>query len=277
MMQNEEKIKALIELIDKEPSRSQELMAQLAQIIKKAPGQFKNVIKTNFGGAAPGYVKDIIGSIHRESLAMPFKWYFGRRNPELMQAVLLTAKFINPGVKEEVLLAPFNTLKESMAAQLDGGFDIFSKAGFFETFLFGELGFKLESLSTDARLLSLPDMIKRRKASPFAMAVLYALLAAGFDIWVDVIDVGGKPIVRFRDNITFEPVYIDIAAGGRFVSEDECHIYASSCGSDWDPAVLKPMDNKQALKRLLANLVYVYSKENGKAADMLRGFLRAAG
>ena len=48
-MINRNKIKALIDLIDKEPELKPQLQASLARIIREEPLQFKNVIEENFG------------------------------------------------------------------------------------------------------------------------------------------------------------------------------------------------------------------------------------
>lgn len=275
-MSSEENIKALLELLSKEPRRSTELSAELARIIKDQPREFKNVINSSYGGSAPAFVADIITAVQREALAMPFKWYFNKHSPDLISGLILLAKFITPGIKDADIIAPLNTFKAKLAQDMDGSFDIFHKAEIFERIIFGAFSFKLESLGANARLLSLPDMVRRRRTTVFSMAALYALLAADFDIWADITDIAGKPVVRLRDGATFEPVYIDITAKGRFVGEDDCHIYAAGNGGEWNPAVIKPMSNKQIIKRLLTNLIYVYAKTDITAADILRRILKAA-
>jgi hypothetical protein len=274
-MQSEEQIKALIELIEKEPRRSPRLMAELAQIIRTSPRQFRRVV-ASCGGAVPPFVAEIINNIRREALAMPLKWYFGKHSPALMPAVVLAAKFVNPGIADEAITAPFEALLQAIAPTMEEGGDIAAKAALLGDNIFGSFNFKAESLNDDARLLSLPDIINRRRAAPLCLAVLYALLAPHFEIWADIIDARGKPVVRLRDAATFEPVYVDVCARGRFAGEGDCHIYASSRGRGWDGSSVVAFTNKQILRRLLANLLYVYSKRESPAADLLRGFLKSA-
>ena len=275
-MSGEENIKALMDLLAKEPQRSAELKAQLARIIKDRPREFNNVINTSYGGAPPDFVAAIITAAAREALATPFKWYFGKHSPDLLSGLVLIARFINPGIKDEDITAPLNIFKQKLAQDMDGSFDIFHKAEVFEHMIFGAFSFKLESLGQNAKLLSLPDMVRRRRASAFSMAALYALLAADFDIWADITEAAGKPIVRLRDSATFEPVYIDITANGRFVGESDCAIYAAGRGGEWDPSAIQPLSNKQIIKRLLTNLVYVYSKSDNATADILRQIIKSS-
>jgi regulator of sirC expression with transglutaminase-like and TPR domain len=275
-MQNEEQIKALIELIEKEPGCSPRLMAELARIIRTSPQQFRRVMAASYGGSPPSFVAETVNNIRREALAMPFKWYFGRHSPALMPAIILIAKFVNPGITDEAAVASFEALLQDISPTIEEGGDIAAKAAQLGDNIFGSFNFKAESLGCDARLLSLPDIINRRRATPLCMAVLYALLAPHFEIWADIIDVHGKPVVRLRDAATFEPVYVDVCAGGRFAGEGDCHIYASSRGREWDASSVSALTNKQILRRLLTNLIYVYSKQEGPAADLLRGFLKSA-
>ena len=275
-MQSEEQIKALIELIEKEPSPAPRLMAQLAQIIRSSPQQFRRVMAASYGCAAPPFVAQTVNNIRREALAMPFKWYFGKHSPALMPAAVLAAKFVNPGISDEAITAPFEALLRDIAPTMEEGGDITAKAAALGDNIFGSFNFKSESLGADAMLLSLPDIISRRRATPLCLAVLYALLAPHFEIWADIIDSRGKPVVRLRDSATFEPVYVDVCARGCFAGEGDCHIYASSRGREWDGSCVAALTNKQILRRLLANLIYVYSKQEGRAADLLRGFLKSA-
>lgn len=259
-MYTENRIKALIELIGKEPQMQGQLKAQLARVIKEQPQEFKAFISASYGGQPPLCVREVLNTVRREALKQPFAWYFEAQNPTLLEGIVLIAKFINPNMKEEDILKSFKLLYNNLRGVLDSSYDIFHKAEIFETFIFNDYKFKLESLNADARLLSLPDIVQRRKAAAFPMAVLYAMLAEGFDIKAEITDIAGKPIVIFRDKFTLEPVYIDIISSGQFVSEDECHIYAASRGLNWDSSVVKPLSNKQIIKRLLNNLVYVLSR-----------------
>ena len=270
-MQNEDQIKALLELINKEPAKVAALTEKLAQLIKAQPQAARRALAQVYGEKTPLFISDIINNIHREELEKPFAWYFGKHNPELLPGAVLIARFINPGAESGAITAPFEDLKNKLAAQLDNAPDIQAKAEVFESFIFGALRFKLENLTADAGLLSLPDIIKTRKTTVFAMAVLYTLLARALDMWADICDAGGKPVVRLRDSATFEPVYVDISARGRHADEAECYAQAASRGQDWDGSAIEPMDNKQIIKRLLANLIYVYSRGEGAAqTEVLR-------
>lgn len=282
-MSQENKIKALIELIGKEPSMRPQLKARLAQVIKEQPNEFKAFISASYGTQVPLCVKEVINSLHREALKQYFTWFFEAKNPQLIDGVMLVAKFLNPGMKDADILKSFKQLYEQLNTYLDSSYDVFHKAEVFERFIFTDNNFKLESLAADPKLLSLPDIVQRRRATGFSMAVLYALLAEGFDVKASITDIAGKPIVVFVDTFTAEPVYIDVISNGQFVSEEECHIYAASRGLKWDSSAVTPLSNKQIVKRLLNNLIYVFGRAglepqtyDAAGLELVRQYLKTA-
>lgn len=260
------KIKALIDLMDKDPELKPKLQATLARFIKEEPLQFKNVIEESFGAAVPGYIRDIVLNIKREELLSHFKAYFEVKNPSLLKGFALIARFINPQLSQKAVLDKFGLLHKSLAVRMDAGFDVFHKAEVMSQFFFIGGDYRLESLSAGPRTLSLPDIIACGGASSFAMAALYCCCAECFDVKADMFDAGGKVMIRLRDKYSYEPVYVDVFAGGRFVGEDECSIYASARGFAWSGAFISPMSSKQVIKRFLANLIYIYSKSGDEAA-----------
>lgn len=260
------KIKALIDLMDKEPELKPKLQATLARFIKEEPLQFKNVIEESFGADVPGYIRDIVLNIKREELLAHFKAYFEVKNPSLLKGFALIARFINPQLTQKAVLDQFELLHKSLSTYMDAGFDVFHKAEVMSQYFFINGGYRLESLSSGPKVVSLPDIISCGGASSFAMAALYCCCAECFDLKADMFDAGGKVMIRLRDKYSYEPVYVDVFAGGRFVGEDECSIYASARGFAWSGAFISPMSSKQVIKRFLANLIYVYSKSGDEAA-----------
>ena len=256
-MINRNKIKALIDLIDKEPQLKTKLQASLARIIKEEPLQFKNVIEENFGTNVPQYIKDMVVNIKRDELIPAFEHYFSVKNPSLLNGFALIGRLVNPYMSQKQVLAKFDILQRKFACHIDKSFDIYHKTQLLSDLFFVEWDYRIESLNAGAKTVSLPDIVSNRRASSFAMAVLYCCCAECFDIKATVFDTGGKVMIRLRDKYSYEPVYVDIFAGGRFVGEDECNIYAAAHGFVWNSAMISALDNKQIIKRFLANLIYI--------------------
>lgn len=270
-MINRNKIKALIDLIDKEPELKPQLQASLARIIREEPLQFKNVIEENFGTNVPEYIKEMVINIKRDELLPAFGHYFNLKNPSLLNGFVLIAKLVNPYLSQKQILSKLEILQKQLACHIDRSFDIYHKTQLLSDLFFVEWDYRLESLNAGAKTVSLPDIISSRRASSFAMAVLYCCCAEYFDIKADMFDAGGKVMIRLRDKYSYEPVYVDIFAGGRFVGEDECNIYAAAHGFKWSGIMIVPLNSKQIIKRFLGNLIYIYSKSSaGGTVDTVR-------
>ncbi len=269
-------IRALIDLLSSDPEGCFALRQQLALVIKSQPVQFREVISSDFGGALPAVVSDVLNNLHREGVLKQLDALFAKPNPDLLEGLVLINRFIDINIKEGEVLSQFNLLVSELAYSIDGSFDIFHKAEIFRTFLFEDFSFKLESLSGNDRLLCLADAVRRRKCSSLMMAALYITLAQKFDIEAFVSYAQGKPVVCFKDKLSLEPVFIDITAKGRFVSEEECHSYAAARGFDFDARNITAQSIRQVLRRLISNLIFVYSqgKNNSAAAAALRKYVK---
>lgn len=276
-MINRNKIKALIDLIDKEPELKPQLQASLARIIREEPLQFKNVIEENFGTNVPNYIKDMVVNIKREEIIPSFEHYFKLKNPDLLSGFILIARLVNPYLSQKQVLNKFEVLRKELSFSIDRNYDIFHKAQLLSDLFFVEWDYRLESLNAGVRTVSLPDIIVNRRASSFAMAVLYCCCAECFDAKAEIFDAGGKVMIRLRDKYSYEPVYVDVFAGGRFVGEDECNIYAAAHGFTWNGSLINALTSKQIIKRFLSNLIYSYSKNgSGDALGAIRKCLAAA-
>jgi len=272
----EDKIKALVDLINKEPKAR--LQEELVKVIRSNPGLFSRFLAKHYGAGTllPRCVRDALSCVKRENLQKHFAWFFDRRNPPLSDGILLTARFLNPHGKDQDLLKNFNALKEHILEEIEPAMDTFGYAACFEQVFFKDFNFQLVALCSDERILSLPDMIQRRRATPFGMAVLYLLLAQAADIEAKIIDMGGKPVVVFGGGEGIgEEVYVDISARGAFVSQSECHIYAATRAVKWQPSLMKPLTSKQIIKRLLNNLVFIYSKARSEGGTFTAADLKS--
>ena len=276
-MINGNKIKALISLMDKEPALKPRLQAALVQMIKEEPLKFKTALEESYGFAVPGYIKDILVNIKREEAAEEIKAYSRAGAPSLLKGMFLIARIINPYADIKEISDKFDLVRKDLSAELDCGFDIFHKAEALSRYFFVKERYRLESLTCGVKVLSLPDIIAERRGSSFAIASLYCCAASLFEVKADIFDNGGKVMVRLRDKYSYEPVYVDVFAGGSFVGEDECGIYAAARGFSWSGALITPLTNKQIIRRFLANLIYVYSKNGDESAlSILRNCLTRA-
>ncbi len=275
-MLNPGNIKALIDLLATQPKHEGELKKQLAQIIKQQPADFKSVVASSYAGGLPAPVSQVLEALRVEGFKEKFDNYFKLPNPSLLDGVILLNLLLDQTANDALTRAAFNALGKQIALTPDISFDIFHKAEVFQNFFFAEHAFSLETLSSDDKPLRLYDCLTTRRATSFMLGVIYTLLARALNINADLCQNNGRGVVRFSDSFSAEPVYIDIAARGQFVSEEDCHSYAMRRGAQFDPKTIIPMDNKQIIKRLMGNIIFVCARAQTKRdiADLLRGYIK---
>jgi len=157
-----------------------------------------------------------------------------------------------PALKKGELDLLFNLLCEEISPYLQETSSPEEKAEIFRLVLFDKLHFKVESL-TDEKQLSLKEVIRTRKTTPMFMGVLYLLLAQNFNTPAFLALSKGKIIVCFSREYNFRGVYIEITKKCTFTTDTALY------------SPLQTLSNKQIIKYLLSNLVYLYTKQNADA------------
>ncbi len=190
----------------------------------------------------------------QDKLDLLFKDYFALYNPPLSKGVALLELLLNPTLKKGELDLVFNLLCGEIAPYLQDISSTEEKAEIFRLVLFDKLKFKIESL-TDDKQLSLKQTVRLRSTTPMFMGVLYLLLAHNFNTPAFLGLSGGKIFVCFEKEYNFPNVYIEINSNGNFTTESEQYARGINLS-------LQTLNNKQIIKYLLSNLIYLYTKQN---------------
>ena len=192
-----------------------------------------------------------------DKLNLLFKDYFALYTPPLSKGVALLEILLNPTLKKGELDLVFNLLCGEIAPYLQDISSTEEKAEVFRLVLFDKLKFKIENL-TDDKQLSLKHTVRLRSTTPMFMGVLYLLLAHNFNTPAFLGLSGGKIFVYFEKEYNFPNIYIEINNNGSFTTESEQYARGINLS-------LQTLNNKQIIRYLLSNLIYLYTKQN--AAD----------
>ncbi len=189
-----------------------------------------------------------------EKLNLLFKDYFSLYNPPLSKGVALLEILLNPTLKKGELDLVFNLLCGEIAPYLQDISSTEEKAEVFRLVLFDKLKFKINGLNEEKQL-SLKQVIRARNTTPMFMGVLYLLLAHNFNTPAFLGLSGGKIFICFEKEYNFPNVYIEINNNGTFTTESEQYARGINL-------TLQKLNNKQIIKYLLSNLIYLYTKQN---------------
>ena len=190
-------------------------------------------------------------------LNLLFKDYFGLYSPSLSKGVALLGMLIDPSLKKGELDLVFNLLCEEIFPYLQDDSSTEEKAEIFRLVLFDKLKFKVTGLNSETQL-SLKQTLRTRSTTPMFMGVLYLLLAQNFNTPAFLALNKGQIIVCFEKEYNFPNVYIGVNSSGIFTTDTE--LAARGIKQD-----LHILNNKQIIKYLLSNLIYLYTKQNAAA------------
>lgn len=253
-MPNENEIKAIFSLLKTEPTHKEKLLKSLVDFYKKDP-EYVHALAIRYYGTLPPEIAALFKQ-EEYGIKEEIKKFLNFKNPDLLEGLILIARAINPKVSREEILAVFNIAREDFDKIIDSSFEVSQKAQTLQTFFFKTMNFEIVNLSKQPDLLNLPQIFKNQKTTAFVMAVIYLIFIYPYEVKGDIIEADNKIIVRLKDSFSQEPVYIDIADKGAFVSESDCDMYAAGNFITWDSKNLTSMTNQAIFKRLLANLVY---------------------
>ena len=259
-MPKDNEIKAIFSLLESEPSRREQLLKSLADFYKQNPHEVYALAKEYYG-VLPSYIKEIFQT-NKNNFKEEINHFLNLKNPDLLESLVLLARIINPQAAKEQILELFDLAREDFDEIMDSSFDISQKAQVLKTFFFETMQFEVESLSKQKALLNLPEIFKTQKTTPLVMAVIYLIFIYPYEVKADIIEGENKIIVRLRDTFSLEPVYVDVYNKGRFVSEEECDMYAAGNFIKWNSKNLIPLTNSDIFKRLLAGLIYTSKRED---------------
>jgi len=249
---NENEIKAIFSLLQSEPDHKEQLIKSLSEFYNKKPRLVYALALEYFGVLPPELVK--IFKENKNDLQTDINKYLNLKNPSLLEGLILLAKIINPESNKEEILELFNLAREEFDKVMDSSFEVIQKAQVLQIFFFETLGFKLENSPKQSNALNLPEVFKNFKTTPLFMAVLYLIFIYPYEVKADIFETENKMIVRLRDAFSLEPVYIDIAQKGHFVSEEDCDVYAAGNFIKWDSKNIIPLTKIEIFKSLLKSL-----------------------
>ena len=175
----------------------------------------------------------------------------------LDRAALELAAIQFPGLDATPSLARLNELAAQLGDRLrnfNDGREFVEKA---QSFLFGELGFHgNEQDFFDPLNSCLNQVLERRTGIPISLAVMYMEIARRLHMPVFGIGLPRHFVLEYNDGNY--ATYIDPFHGGRPISPRDCFNLAGATVAD--PALLRRVNHKQILMRMLQNLDHAYAR-----------------
>jgi regulator of sirC expression with transglutaminase-like and TPR domain len=179
---------------------------------------------------------------------------------DLAQAALLYARDAYPDLDPALYLKQLDEWAEDIRSDIATSIDPIATLN---RFLFDDLHFQgNRRFYSDPRNSYLNQVIDRRLGLPITLSVLYIEIARRVGLHIDGVGLPGHFIVRHLDRAGVR--YIDPFYQGRLLAENDCRnlvVDLSNGALEFQPTMLKPVDTRQILARMLRNLKNAYVQE----------------
>lgn len=175
----------------------------------------------------------------------------------LARAALLIARGERPDLDVDEYERRIQSVASTLEERLRGALRLDERVDAAGALLFDELGFRNDAGEyAHPRNLMLDQVIDRRAGIPITLAIVYQEVCQRAGINARAVGLPGQVVARL-DVPEGEPIFIEVAAGGRRLSAEDCReivrrIYGRRTA--FRDSFLEPITPRQVLQRLLHNL-----------------------
>jgi hypothetical protein len=191
---------------------------------------------------------------------------------DIESASWVLARVLLPGVRIDPARRQLDDWALELRRRLAPGASARRNVQTMATFLGSELGFRGDADNYYRVENSvLPRVIETRTGIPISLTLLYQLVADRAGVTVDGVNFPGHFLARHED-VLFDPF-----EGGTIVDLDYCETMLQRQELSLQPAHLHRANPRAMLRRILANLLYIFQNEEDQAANAARcaGWIRA--
>ncbi len=219
------------------------------------------------------HVYEILGQIDAKAAQAELS-EFCREFPDhggvdaLEYAALLLARILSPGTEVEPIRRRFDEWGEQLAQRIEGlEYDdeiVSAVSDFFgkELNLHGD---KEEYYHVRNSLL--PEVVLSRVGIPLSLALIYMIVAERAGLVIEGVSFPGHFLVRLGDTL------LDPFERGAVITPTEGAAILARQNLPMEPDYFEPAPPRAILRRMLANLLYLYRSSDAKVADTLEGWM----
>jgi len=186
----------------------------------------------------------------------------------LEYASFLLARAVAPGADVEGTRRQLDEWGAALAKRLPSAKTSAARVKLVTDFLGGELGFHGNADDYyNVRNSLLPEVVKSRVGLPITLALVYLFTGARAGITIEGISFPGHFLIRFDE------VLLDPFERGQVLSLADCAAILTRQNLAVDADYFEPAPARAILRRMLANLLYLYQSEDKKLAAILEGWM----
>ena len=229
-------------------------------------------------------------------IEMRIKGWMSDNQEDLLEGVLIVAKYQYPDLDEVEIRHEFTKLRQDIWLELSESLTAFEKVNIINHILFEVHGFAGNKNNFHSPKNSfINTVLESRSGNPLSLSIVYMILAQSLDIPVYGVNLPNHFILAYKDELDImeeleefqvdgNPTddvlfYINPFGNGAILHKTQIDNFLRHLNLDPEPKYYIPCQNRDIVKRLFTNLVYAYQKlgytdkadEVIKIANVLKG------
>ncbi|HAZ66440.1 MAG TPA: hypothetical protein DCY41_06765 [Opitutae bacterium] len=209
-----------------------------------------------------GPARDLLRRLRTpEAASLAFLAIARDRDANVEDGLLYLERIIDPSLPDNALRDDLDKLGERARGLLVSPSDIRSRLRTLSRVIFGEKGYRgAEEGIGDPENTLLSHALKTKRGNPFALSLLYLLVARRGGLELCPVDLPGRFMVGYF-NQKDDPIYVDCFAGGSFRTPDELRLALRENDLPDDNELLGPTDTRTTLARACRILGTQYAEK----------------
>jgi regulator of sirC expression with transglutaminase-like and TPR domain len=267
-------IEALVTLLGRE-SKSSNLTIIRSRLLEAGAAALPYLERTRVSNDDEEPAGAMALEIRRRMLGADWLRWASISDVDLEAGALLIDRFGDPLRDHVPVRCALDDLATELGRRLDGVSRPKPTIEILTSYLFDEAGLRGNTDDyEDPENSYLSRVVERKLGIPVSLSVVMLLVARRLRLPLVGIGMPGHFIVRY--GASESGPYLDAFGRGKVLTRDECVEWLRASGFEFEPRMLRPVDSRQIVARMLRNLVAVFSKR-GAAAEVaiLSQYLRA--
>ena len=220
------------------------------------------------------HVREVLADIDAREALVEFT-EFCREFPDhgdtdaLEYAVFLLARAISPGAEVETARRNLDTWAETLSERAKGASTAEERVAAMADFFGRELGFHGDSdryYCVENSLL--PNVIETRVGIPISLALVYMFVGSRAGVAVQGVSFPGHFLAK-HEGVLFDPF-----ERGRLISITDCEAILMRQNLPLNPGLFVTAPPRIILRRILANLLYLYQNDDKRLAAAITGWIQ---
>ena len=194
---------------------------------------------------------------------------------DLEEACLLLASVEKPQLELDDLRDEFARLAERLSAELEG-----AKTPRQVAESLGRVLGEEETFSGNAEDYYDPgnsyidDVLQRRVGIPISLSAVYMIVGRRAGLIMRGVGMPCHFLVQLERGE--DAFYVDPFGGGRILARENCRAMLAGFRHSWREDYLRPVSDRDMLRRMMANLIHIYQRDNDEVRlNRLYGFVNA--